>query len=283
MEILSSHNQHPQPEWIDYVTTAKARSRLRTYFKKEERKYIQEGEELFVSELERLGMTDQAEGYLQRIMNHYQLKQPAQFFLQVGKHIIELNDMEKIVRPKQQSSWLRYLSNIPFISSDNSKADNTPDKEQQKKKGKHILLSEDNLGKEYRLADCCHPIPGDEVLGYKADDGIVIIHKRQCPEADKLKSSHGNRLYSAEWNMHRLNTFIATLEIKGIDKVGVIIKLLNIISEDFKANIHDLHVTAQDGIFNGTLQLYVYDTQELQDISNAIRKIKEINSIQRID
>lgn len=287
VEILSSHNQHPQHEWMDYVTTAKAKARLKAYFKKEERKEIQEGKRIFVEVVERMQMKDQIEGQLQRALNYYQLKMPSQLFLQLSKGLIDPADLEKAIRPKQKSTWLRYLSNIPFISSDsnrqNSAAKTDAPQKEQKRKSKHIVLSEDNMGKEYVLADCCHPIPGDEVLGYKNDDGMVIIHKRNCPEADILKSSHGNRLFSAEWDMHRLNTFVATIEIKGIDKVGVIIKLLNIVSDDFKINIHDLHVTAQDGIFNGILQILVYDTQELQDLCTAIRKIKEINSVLRID
>ncbi len=288
VEILTSQSQEPQPEWLDYVTTAKAKTRIQAFFRREERKLIAEGETRFAEELQRLGMTEQADQAVHRMQNYYHLQQPSALMLQIGKGTISLNDMEKIVRPKRSgSSWLRWVTK-PFSSGDSKTQQIIPSESTivvttPKKKKRHIILSEDNLHKEYEFATCCHPIPGDDVLGYQDDSGKIIIHKVECEEAYKLKSSYGKRIYAATWNMHHQITFIGAIEIRGIDKVGVIIKILDIISKNFQVNIHDLHVQSQDGIFVGKLQFHVYDTQEIDDICIAIRKIKELSSVQRIN
>ncbi len=287
VEILTSHSQEPQEEWLNYVTTGKAKARIQAYFRKEERKQITTGETLFAEALQQYGLVEQYDMAIQRMMNHHQLKQPSQLMLQIGKGAITLQDINKIVRPKQSSGWLSWVTK-PFSSSsdttttDTLQAPTAETKTTEKKKRKHIVLTEENLHKEYELAPCCRPIPGDDVLGYMDENGMIIVHKIECTEAYKLKSTRGKRIYSVTWNMHRQLTFLETIEIRGIDKMGVIIKVLNIISKHFQVNMHDLHVQAQDGIFIGTLQIYVYDTQEIEDICTEIRKIKELSSVQRI-
>ncbi len=286
IEILTSHSQSPQEGWLGYVTTAKAKSRIQAYFRREERKLITAGETLFAEALQQYGLVDQDDAAIHKMLNHYQLKHPSQLMLQIGNGTISLKDMDKIVRPKQSGGWLRWVTK-PFSSNNSSTqtdkpASPTPTAPADKKKRKHIVLSDENLHKEYEIAPCCHPIPGDDVLGCMNDQGMIIVHKIECAEAYKLKSTRGKRIYSATWNMHYQHTFLETIEIKGIDKVGVIIQILNIISKKFKVNIHDLHVKAQDGIFVGTLQIHVYNTQEIEKLCAEIRKIRELNSVKRI-
>lgn len=283
VEIITSHSQHPQQEWLSIATTAKAQSRLKAYFRREEKKFVRIGEDRFAAKLKELNMMEQQEQALHRMLNHYGISQPAQLMLQIGKGAITLDDMAKIVIPKQRNILLRYLG---FGNNNN---ENTTDSAEQKpevvkppKKNRHIVLTEENLNKECVIAPCCHPIPGDEVLGYMDETGKIQIHKRNCPVATKLKAMDGKRLYTAVWGTHRMTSFIETIELRGIDRVGIIIKILKIISQDFQINIHDLHVTAEDGIFNGKVQLYVYDTNEINDLCAAIHKISEVESVQRI-
>ncbi|MBR1807987.1 MAG: bifunctional (p)ppGpp synthetase/guanosine-3',5'-bis(diphosphate) 3'-pyrophosphohydrolase [Paludibacteraceae bacterium] len=285
VEILTSQNQVPQDEWLSYVTTAKAKSTLKNYFRSEDRKYIRKGEDIYASILKRLNLMEQQEAVLHRTMRYYNIQQPRQLMLQIGRELIKADELEKVVQPKQKSRWRRF---IPFISSEDPHDNDTQETIQQengqpaKQKKTQLILTEENLGNAYHIAPCCHPIPGDEVLGYREKDGSITIHKRNCKTADFLKSSDGKNIYSAIWETHRQNTFIDTIELRGIDRVGIIIKVLNIISQDFKINIHDLHITAEGGIFNGRIQMYVYDTAELQQLCEAIRKIQEIQSVQRI-
>ena len=284
VEILTSQNQVPQEEWLSYVTTAKAKSTLKNYFRAEDRKYIRKGEDIYASILKKLNLMEQQEAVLHRTMRYYNIQQPRQLMMQIGRELIKADELEKVVQPKQKSRWRRF---IPFISSDTPETETTENtdtgnEQTAKPKKTQLILTEENLGTDYHIAPCCHPIPGDEVLGYREKDGSITIHKRNCRNADFLKSSDGKNIYSATWETHRQNTFIDTIELRGIDRVGIIIKVINIISQDFKINIHDLHISAEGGIFNGRIQLYVYDTAELQQLCEAIRKIQEIQSVQRI-
>ena len=151
------------------------------------------------------------------------------------------------------------------------------------KKNSHaIVLTDENLGKEYMLSHCCHPIPGDEVLGYQDEKGVMHIHKIDCPEAALLKTSFGKRIYSATWNTHRVQSFVETIELKGIDKFGVFIRVLQTISTDFHINMRAINISSDDGIFQGTMEIYVYDKSELEALLKAIRKIENIKDVRRI-
>ena len=282
VEILTSGSQHPQENWLDFVTTAKAQSCLREYFRREERQYIKRGDKLFHDAwnmLEAKGNEDMA---LQRMLNHYQLTRPSQLYLQIGQGVIRLDDMQQIIFPKK-GFWARLN---PFASADKEKphpALQPPTPAQPTPKSHQIILTDENLGHDYVLADCCHPIPGDEVLGYLGDDGKMYIHKIDCDEAMLLKSSQGKRIYAATWNTHRVQSFVETIEIQGIDKFGVFIHVLTIITEEFHINIRSMQAAADDGIFKGELELYVYDRKELQDLFQALKKIEEIKVVKRIE
>lgn len=287
VEILTSTNQHPQKEWLGWVTTAKAKTGLRNYFKREDRNFIHLGEQLFEEELIRLNKKDVHDMALHRLLNYYGLRQPATLMLQVGKGQLSLQPLDSLLNSKKKSWW----QNLPFISSKNKNNDETEETTDtadnkntaDNKKNKHIILTEENEGVEYHLATCCRPIPGDEVLAFRDRNGIFVVHKRDCPEANKLKSSFGKSICTAEWKTHRINTFEESVELQGIDKMGVMKKVMDIISSHFKCNLTELHISAHDGIFNGNMRLHVYDRQEIENLCDEIRQIKEINYIQRID
>ena len=284
IEILSSPDAEPQTDWIDYVTTAKARQTLRAFFRRKDRQYIKQGEELFAEELDSQGLLEQYETILHKALNYYHIQQPSQLMLQIGKGVIELQSLQPILQPAQGGLFSYFRRSFGNNSNNNTDFKEQDDKKPKKdeKGDKHLYLTDLNFGKIYHIASCCHPIPGDEVLGYKDSQGAITIHKRNCPVANKLKSSDGKNIYLASWNMSRSNTFIETIEIRGFDKVGMMIQVMKILSEDFKINIHDLHITTEGGIFNGTLQIGVYDTKEVQDVCNAIRKVNGIESVQRV-
>ncbi len=282
VEILTSNSQHPQDNWLGFVTTAKAQSCLHDYFRREERNYIKRGEKLFHDALDMIGAKDCVDMALQRMLNHYLLTQPQQLYLQIGQGAIRLDDMQQIIFPKK-SLWERIN---PFASTAQGqpKATIAPPKPTEKPSKKHeIVLTDENLGKDYILADCCHPIPGDEVLGYLDSDGKMYIHKIDCDEAMLLKSSHGKQIYAATWNTHRVQSFVETIEIQGIDKFGVFIHVLQIITEQFHINMRAMHVIADDGIFRGRLEVYIYDRKELQDLFTALKKLPEVKVAKRVE
>jgi GTP pyrophosphokinase len=291
VEVLTSNSQHPQKEWLNMVTTAKAKKGLNQYFMREERRYIKHGERLVN---DAIGMDKDLSANkdlaLSRLMAFYAMDRPDDLYAEVGQGAIRLDNVHDIVFPKR--GWKAF---IPFLGNDKMSAakplndtptaSNEETKEAQKpkkKEAKEIVLTDENLGKEYILSHCCHPIPGDEVLGYKDEKGQMFIHKVDCPEAAILKTSYGKRIYSATWNTHRVQSFVETIELKGIDKFGVFIHVLQAITTDFHINLRAINISSEDGIFKGTMELYVYDRSELEQLLKAIRKIDDIKEVKRV-
>ena len=287
VEILTSTSQHPEREWLKMVTTAKAMNCLNQYFKREERRYIKHGEQLVEDAIQMdKDLAANHDMALARILSYYDITQPAELYSHVGQGLIRLDNVHDIVFPKR--GWREY---IPFMGKKEPKANDqrqtTNDSPQEivkpdKKSSHSIVLTDENLGKEYMLSHCCHPIPGDEVLGYLDEKGMMHIHKIDCPEAALLKTSYGKRIYSASWNTHRVQSFVETIELKGIDKFGVFIQVLQTISTDFHINMRAINISSDDGIFQGTMEIYVYDKSELEALLKAIRKNENIKEVRRI-
>ena len=283
VEILTSNSQHPQKEWLKLVTTAKARNGLNQYFKREERKYMKHGERLVADAINMdKDLAANPEECLARLLDYYGSASLSELYTEVGQGAIRLTNIHDIVFPKRG-----LLSYIPFIGKKDTPVNERNGENQEivkPKKGSHaIVLTDENLGKEYMLSNCCHPIPGDEVLGFLDEKGQMHIHKVDCPEAKLLKTSYGKRLYSATWNTHRVQSFVETIELKGIDKFGVFIQVLQTITTEFHINMRAIHVSSDDGIFQGTMEIYVYDKSELEDLLKAIRKIDDIKEVKRVN
>lgn len=289
VEVMTSTSQHPQPEWLNFVTTAKAKECLSNYFHKEERAYVHSGEKRFNDALMLIKAEDCRDMALQRMLNHYKLVQPSQLFLQIGEGAIRLDNMSSIIFPKK-SLWKKVQKFNPFSHS-NSVSSVQPVSSVQSvssptaipQKGHRLELTDENLGTIYHLAPCCRPIPGDEVLGYLADDGKMYIHKVDCGEALLLKSSQGKRLYAATWKTNRIQSFRETIQIQGIDKPGLFIRVLTIITTDFNINMSSINISSTDGIFQGTLEVFVFDKKELEDLFVSLKKIPELTAVQRIE
>ena len=286
VEILASDSTHPMPEWENWVTTAKAKAKLQEYFKREERSLITIGEQTLLDILGNYSWGDNKDAVVQKLMNHYQLSQPQELYLGIGRGTYPLDNIQTILFPKK-SVWNRLN---PFSSS-SSKSLEQESKETRRQtegnsnkwKKKTILLTDENIGKEFKLAPCCHPIPGDEVMGYIASDDVVLIHKLDCAEAQHIKTSQGARICAAQWDTHRVQSFVETIEIQGIDKFGVLINVLTIITTEFHINIHNISMKSDNGIFTGQLEIYIYDKRELQDLFKALMAIPEIQSAIRVE
>lgn len=292
VEIMTSTSQHPQPDWLHFVTTAKAKECLSNYFHKEERAYIHSGEKRFNDALMLIKGEDCRPMALQRMLNHYKLVQPNQLFLQIGEGAIRLDDMESIVFPKK-SLWKKLNPFSHSDSADSLKPIESPlpsnilttsgtSDSISIVKGHRLEITDENLGTLYHMAPCCHPIPGDEVLGYLAQDGHIYLHKLDCEEAMLLKSSQGKRLYAVSWNTNRIHSFKETIQIQGIDKPALLIQVITVITTDFKINMSNIHISSIDGMFKGTLDVYVYDKKELDELFHALKQIPELTLVQRV-
>ncbi|GHV43550.1 GTP pyrophosphokinase [Bacteroidia bacterium] len=283
VEILTSKKQSPQAEWLNYVTTARAKQKLQAFFKKEDKTLMIAGQKKLEEVLNMLNISNDNQNIV-KILTYFNLSSRDELFLEIGKQLLNLDELRKVVfRNVSKSIFRRYLIN-PF--SNNNKnvknqqiAINQPFKIDMKQT---LMLTEETAGKLYKLAPCCHPIPGDEVLGYVDEETGVTIHKRACPVADKLKSNFGNRIVSAEWSTHKLNSYLEQIEIKGIDKQGVVIEILQVISQTYGFNMDKINIETIDGIFVGKIFIYVHDTNEINELCRQLEKNSHITSVTRI-
>ena len=223
---------------------------------------------------------------IRKICNLHTIKTQEELFAAIGLKTIILgeNDKNELKDKPTPSNWKKYIS-FAFGGSKTNKEKPTEEKEPlQKIDSKKILkLTPEAIQKNYVIAECCKPIPGDDVLGYIGDNNRIIIHKRQCPLATKLKSSYGNRLLAVQWETGKSLYFPVNIYIKGIDHIGLLNKVTEVISQQLNVNIHKLNIESNDGIFEGRIQLFVHDVDDVKSITTNLRKIDEIKTVTRIE
>jgi GTP pyrophosphokinase len=279
VEILTSKSQHVKPEWVSYATTAKAKAKIQAILRREQRGMAQAGEDMVHAFIEENGLPDTPDT-LQKLAAFHQKETVEEFYAAVGMKTIVLADEDKA----SGSTWKKF---IPFSfgkkSSTKQSAPSTPEPTQKIDGKKVIKLTPDAIQKNYVIADCCHPIPGDDVLGYLDEHNRLVIHKRQCPVAAKLKTSYGNRLVAVEWDLGKALYFPANIYIKGIDHIGLLNDVTKVISEQLNVNIHKLCIESNDGIFEGHIQLYVHDVEDVKVLVANLKKVQDVKFVTRTE
>ena len=261
VEVLTSKSQRVQPEWEVFATTARARAKIAAILRKEQRNSQKEGETLLNEffKKEELRLDDLL---IDKLVKAHNMKNRDEFLIAIGNKKIVLGDLDKnALKEKQGTNWKKFLTFSFGGNKDNKEPiEEKPLQEKEKINTKQILkLTEENIQKNYIMAECCHPIPGDDVLGYMDENDRIIIHKRQCPVAARLKSSYGNRILATEWDTHKELSFLVNIYIKGIDAMGLLNEVTQVISRQLNVNIRKLSIETTDGIFEGNIQLYVHD------------------------
>jgi GTP diphosphokinase len=284
VEILTSKSQRVQPQWEVFATTARARAKIAAILRKERKINQKEGEELLNEFLKKEEIRPD-NVIIAKLSKLHNMKNEEELFIAIGNKSIILGDADKNeLKEKQSSNWKKYLT---FSFGGGNKEKQPEEKEVQEKEAinpKQILkLTEEALQKQYIIAECCHPIPGDDVLGYIDENDRVIIHKRQCPVAAKLKSSYGNRIIATVWDTHKVLSFLVYIYIKGIDSMGLLNEITQVISRQLNVNIRKLDIETNDGIFEGKVQLYVHDVDDVKAICDNLRKIQNIKSVTRVE
>lgn len=283
VEILTSKSQKVQPSWINFATTAKAKSKILSILKREQRAAQQEGENILNDFFKDEDMEPNTIN-IEKLYKFHKLTSKEEFLTAIGQKEITLGDADRneLKDKFYTNSWKKYLT-FNFGTSKDSK-DKTETKEEEEKidTKKVLKLTEDNI-KKFIIAQCCKPIPGDDVIGYLNENDHIIIHKRQCPTAIKLKSSYGNRIIAAEWDTLKSFPFLVSLQIEGIDDKGLLNEITQVISQRLNVNIHRVSIESNDGIFEGKFQLYVHDVNDVKTICSKLRKIKNVKSVSRVE
>ena len=278
VEILTSNSSRVDESWLSFVTTAKARTKIQAALRREQRLLQNEGEEKLNRFLEHEGMSNYM-GNVEKLWKHHKLKDREELLAAIGKGTIVLGNEDKdaLLGNKKFSFQSLFSFNR---SKEKGNEEVTIYEEVDRKKA--LNLTDENLKSNFIIADCCHPIPGDDVLGYYNEEKHIVIHKRSCPVANTLKSSHGDRILAAKWETHKQLYFAVPIQITGIDGIGVLHEITTIIYQQLNANIQKMHIESNEGIFEGTFWINVHDVEDVKNICENLKKIKNIKTIARI-
>ena len=285
VEILTSKSQHVSPAWINFVSTAKAKAKIQAILRRDNREVQRRGEEILNAFLEK-NHHEPSLALADRLAEFHAYSKRNEFYQALGEKIVilgdkDLDELSGKNKNTESSGWLKY---VPFVGK--KKKEEEPKQElfivpEKFNRKKPIYISEENIN-QYKFASCCHPIPGDDALGYINNKNQIEIHKRNCPVAAKLKTSFGNRILDIKWDMHKILFFDATLRLGGIDRVGMLNEITQIISSQMNVNIHKVVITCEDGIFDGSIELRVHDRDDVKTIVSNLKSVADLKEISEI-
>ncbi len=286
VEILTSNSQHVQPSWINFVSTAKAKTKIQAILRREGREIQKRGEEILSEFLKRHSL-EVTFSVLDKLCSLHDMDKHEKLLQAIGNKEIILGEQDidelhgKNKKSEEGKGWRKF---VPFFGKKKAGKQKDqlsdyitlPDGFNRKKP---IYVNEENIH-QYVFKPCCHPIPGDDALGFIDSDNHIEIHKRSCPVASKLKSSYGNRILDAKWDMHRKLVFDATISLTGIDRKGMLSDVTRVISEQLDINIHKVTISCDEGIFTGVVELFVHDRS---DIETVIKGLKTVTGVQEVN
>ena len=275
VEIISSGTGSPKREWLDFLKTQKAKNIVLDSLRKNTQDSIGDGLKILDKKLEERGISDRIR-VMKKLLNYYQFDTKDEFYSKIGLGVVTLDDIDKALRSNSPTRDV-LMWGIKLFRTDKS-----PEKIDHKKE---YMLEEnpDEGTTSFVIAECCAPIPGDSAMGLIDENGNVVIHKKSCSVANDIASKHGDKVLAVRWSQHFLMSFLAKISLSGIDRVGFLSELTKIISGNLGFNIRKISIEAHDGVFEGTIELYVHSTDDLEKIIRKINQIKGIESVNRVD
>ena len=277
IEIITSTKQKPSEDWLNFVITAKSRNRIKDSLKDEKRKIAEDGKYTLQRKVEGIGAAFNQHN-IDELVHFYKLQSPLDLFYQIAIKNLDLKEIkdfkvlgDKIEIPKPEKKHKEHEKHdvehhLPH-----------------KKDAELIIFGESSDQIVYNLANCCKPIPGDDVFGFVTTGKGLTIHRTNCPNATKLLSNYGHRVVKTKWAKNKEISFMTSIKIIGLDDVGVVNKITNLISGDLKINISALTIEAKDGLFEGNIKVFVNDKEELDELVKQVKKLSGIHSVQRYD
>lgn len=267
IEIITSPSVAPKAAWLDHANTAKAKYHIKQALKKENSNNVPIGYKIFENKMRELGIKIQARVF-RKVLPAYGCANKNEFYSKLGAGIIELGDIEKVLKTNAAEKLIKYWSLQLTSPFRNSKSD-----AQQ--------YESDKDGKNMVMAECCNPIPGDEVVGFEREDGVVEVHRKLCPKAVHLSSLYGDKIVAATWSSEKILSYLAIVEMRGIDRIGILLDVSKIVSELLDVNIREVSFSSHDGIFEGYISLYVQSNDDLVNLMDKVGEVKGIEKIYR--
>ena len=277
IEIITSNKQKPSEDWLSSVVTAKAKNSIKDALREEKKIIAEEGKYTLQRKLEGIGA--QYNTYnIDQVMFYYKLASHLDLLFKIATKTIDLKELklfqvigDKIEAPK------------PVNLSPDLYLENPALKASSKKDSELIIFGESSDKIKYALGKCCNPIPGDDVFGFVSTGKGLIIHRNNCPNATQLLANYGHRVVKTKWAKNKEISFLTGLSIIGLDDVGVVNKITHIISGELKINIAALTIESTEGLFKGTIKVYVHDKDELEELVTRIKSLNGIQQVMRFD
>ena len=278
IEILTSDVQKPTIEWYQFVTTVKAKTAIKNGLKSETKNRTDVGKQILIEKLKELNLTPSSR-ILKKLVPAYNSTHKDELYSKIGSGIISLDDLKAILSKNTKNKWVRVWD----LSLGRSQKKSGP-KEEYDSRGTLILReAKDDEVSNYYLAKCCNPIPGDEVVAVRQDSGNLLIHRADCNIAVKIMSSQGDKLFAAKWTQHKVLSYLAKIELNGWDRFGVYNSITNTITKELNISMRTINLHGHDGIFNGTIDLYVHNTNDLNNLILNLMKLKGVESVHRVE
>lgn len=273
IEILTSNKQTPKDDWLKLVVTARAKSKIKNVLKEQRRKVADDGREI----LERKFYKAKLEFTLQNInefVNYLNLPSSQELFYRVAVGNVDLKEIKAFVKFKESPAKTRKKTEEPKLEQLVTSARGS---------GDMLVIGDDMQKLDYKLSPCCNPIPGDDVFGFVTVGEGIKIHRVSCPNAVKLLSNYAYRVVKAKWTSDQLISFLAGLKLTGTDELGLVNNITKVISNENNVNMRSIRFDTEDGIFTGTVMVYVHDTKHLNHLMDNLKKVKGVNKVERID
>ncbi len=278
VEVLTSQTQTPHPEWINFLATAKGKTRLRAALRKERQPLIDKGKEIFTEFLKKHNLVATNE-VITKILGILHIANREDLYIALSNNDITLDENLAKSLTKQDSQSL--LSKIFRRKPSTKKEDTTKLSDAPIDTKETFILKHNENGANFKIADCCCPIPGDDVFGFINEDNEVIVHALDCPHAMMLKAGYGSRIVSTKWEVSS-RKFLATIHIEGIDRFGILQELIQMISTNLSIDIRRLNIEAQNEVFSCELSVLVEDSQVVTNLCDKVKKINGVKLSRRI-
>ena len=272
IEIITSSKQKPSEDWLKFVVTTKSKTKIKDWLKEDKKRVADDGKEIVNRKLKNLKVEMNHE-VMSKFLHYYNEKYAQDFYYKIAKEVIDSktlrNALEQVQAPEVRKDLLGDLKNKEIkLTTDSTKHD-------------MLLIGEDLAKIDYTLSKCCNPIPGDDVFGFVTVSEGIKIHRTICPNAAELMAQYGYRIVKAKWTDGHELAFLATLKVKGSDRVGMLNNITRVISNELKVNIRSLTIDTEDGIFDGTIQLFVHDTKQLDKLIRKLHMVPGVMGVTR--
>jgi len=271
IEILTSQKQQPDLPWLKFITTAKAKTKLKAAFREKRRIISIKGKVHLENLLVEMDMKPNSTVF-RKLYNHYNTRNKEELYYRIGEDLFDQQYFKKILKKRSLNKYIKFWG---IGNQENTDAAKMFDKSKP-------LIVDDNM-RNYTIATCCNPIPGDDVIGYKADEDELVIHKSSCPKAIRLNSSESQNVVKVEWTTQRILAFLGRIALKGIDDIGIVNDCTTVISQELNVNMRAINFESHDGIFEGTIDVYVRNASDLNKLIMKLSRVKGITQTARME